>query len=135
MLILIACPSFRSLKKIKIYNKNRNKIINFAPYFKWLYFNFVAIPPLMCLSALFSSKIILTCFAKLGFIFFNLSDTSLCTVLLEIPELFCGSSYRIFRIYNIMCKFYCTLIYWYTFHIVKPPYEYFCLIVFAWGLY
>ena len=45
-----------------------------------MYFNLVAIPPLICLSALFSSKTILTFFAKLGFIFISLSDTSLCTV-------------------------------------------------------
>ena len=40
----------------------------------------------MCLSALFSSKMILTCTAKLGFIFLSRSDTSLCTVLLLIPN-------------------------------------------------
>lgn len=44
-----------------------------------LYFSLVAIPPLMCLSALFSSKISLTSCAKLGFIFSSLSLTSLCT--------------------------------------------------------
>ena len=45
-----------------------------------LYFNFVAIPPLICLSALFSSKILLTSAAKALLICTNLSLTSLCTV-------------------------------------------------------
>lgn len=43
------------------------------------YFSFVAKPPLICLSALFSSNIILTSCANEGFIFSNLSLTSLCT--------------------------------------------------------
>ena len=54
--------------------------------FSCSYFNFVAIPPLMCLSALFSSKIILTSFANSGLIFRSLSLTSLCTVDLLIEK-------------------------------------------------
>ena len=64
--------------------------------FKWLYFNFVANPPLMCLSALFSSNISLTSLANPGFIFFNLSDTSLCTVV----------TFRNGRIFFIFCAFF-----------------------------
>ena len=52
----------------------------------WLYFNFVAIPPLICLSALFSSNMFLTSCANIGFILSSLSLTSLCTVLLLTPN-------------------------------------------------
>ena len=52
------------------------------------YFNLVAIPPLICLSALFSSSISLTSTAKAGLIFSNRSVKSLCTVLLLIPNFF-----------------------------------------------
>lgn len=51
-----------------------------------MYFNFVAIPPRICLSALFSSSITLTSFASFGFIFTRRSETSLCTVLLLTPN-------------------------------------------------
>ena len=44
------------------------------------YFCFVAIPPLMCLSALFSSSILETYFANWLFMSFNRSVMSLCTV-------------------------------------------------------
>ena len=50
----------------------------------WLYFNFVAIPPLICLSALFSSNMFLTSCANIRFILSSLSLTSLCTVVFNL---------------------------------------------------
>jgi len=57
----------------------------------FLYFIRVASPPRMCLSALFSSRILRTCFAMDGFSFLSLSVTSLCTVLLLIPNIWAAA--------------------------------------------
>jgi len=57
----------------------------------FLYFIRVASPPRMCLSALFSSRIFLTCFAIAGLSFLSLSVTSLCTVLLLIPKVWAAA--------------------------------------------
>ena len=62
----------------------------FYPVF-FLYFFFVASPPRICLSALFSLSIVLACCASWGFIFRSRSVTSLCTVDLDIPNFFAVS--------------------------------------------
>lgn len=67
-----------------IYNIVKNKKQRDYLCFLFLYFSFVAIPPRICRSALFLSKITFTSLYKVGFKAFSLSDTSLCTVLLEI---------------------------------------------------
>ena len=53
-------------------------------YDVFLYFFCVARPPLMCLSALFSSSISRIFFARYGFIFISLSLMSLCTVVVKM---------------------------------------------------
>lgn len=60
------------------------------------YFSFVAIPPLMCRSALFTSKTTRILAARNGLIFTSRSVTSLCTVLylLRISLLSAGQSLR-----------------------------------------
>lgn len=52
------------------------------------YFSLVARPPLICLSDLFLSRTWRTSAAKPGLISANLSEQSLCTVLLLIPNFF-----------------------------------------------
>ena len=53
-----------------------------------IYFFFVASPPLKCLSSLFFSSTLFTSRYKDLFTFFKITVTSLCTVLLLIPNLF-----------------------------------------------
>ena len=53
-------------------------------YNAFLYFFCVASPPLMWRSALFSSRITLTCDASAGLIFMSLSLMSLCTVVVKM---------------------------------------------------
>ena len=48
------------------------------------YFCLVAIPPRMCRSALFSSRILCTLLARRGFIVLSLSVISLCTVVVKM---------------------------------------------------
>lgn len=68
-------------------------------------------------------------------LFFLVFLIRLCVLCFYLPKFFCCSSYSVFWIYYILCKFYCTFIYWYTSHIDNPHTNTFCLIVFAWGLY
>ena len=56
--------------------------------FTLLYFSLVAIPPRICRSLLFFSRTLLTIPAIVGLISTSRSETSLCTVLLLIPNCF-----------------------------------------------
>lgn len=69
-----------------------------SPVLNSLYFLLVAIPPLICLSALFSSNISLTSLARPGFIFNNLSLTSLCT-----DVTFCNGSVFVVSTICVVC--------------------------------
>ena len=72
----------------KLEEKGAKKTAKITQYKTLGLFIFVAIPPLICLSALFSSSTFLTSIANALFICINLSLTSLCTVDLETPNFF-----------------------------------------------